>query len=85
MKRNRAFVSSQVSSWIGNTPFTRPRLIPALSGGGAVTSDATYYYRTFNSTDTLTVSTASINCDVLIVAGGGGDRYFNCFYCINKL
>lgn len=44
---------------------------PSISGG-SLTSDSTYYYRTFTSNGTLTVSNASISADYLIVAGGGG-------------
>lgn len=40
--------------------------------GGTLTSDATYYYRTFTGTDSLIVTNASIYMDVLVVAGGGG-------------
>ena len=44
---------------------------PTVSGG-TLTSDATYYYRTFTSTNTLTVSTADLTADVLCIAGGAG-------------
>jgi len=40
--------------------------------GGTLTSDATYYYRTFTTDGTLTVSEASLTADVLVVGGGGG-------------
>jgi hypothetical protein len=40
-------------------------------GGGTLTSDATYYYRTFTGNGTLTVP-ASLSADILMVAGGGG-------------
>jgi hypothetical protein len=39
--------------------------------GGSLTSDATYYYRRFTSTDTLTVTGANLTADVLVVAGAG--------------
>jgi hypothetical protein len=39
--------------------------------GGTLTSDATYYYRRFASTDTLVVSGANLTADVLVVAGAG--------------
>lgn len=45
--------------------------LPTVTGG-TLTSDATYYYRTFNSNGTLTVSTTSLTADVLVVGGGGG-------------
>jgi hypothetical protein len=44
--------------------------------GGTLTSDATYYYRTFLATGNLVVTTniyaGALTCDVLVVAGGGG-------------
>ena len=40
--------------------------------GGTLTSDATYYYRTFTGNGTLIVSASALTCDVLIGAGGGG-------------
>jgi hypothetical protein len=39
--------------------------------GGTLTSDATYFYRTFRGNGTLTVSDSSLTCDILIGAGGG--------------
>jgi len=42
---------------------------PVLTGG-TLTSDATYYYRTFTANDTLGVTNGPISCDILIVAGG---------------
>ena len=39
--------------------------------GGTLTSDATYYYRTFTGNGTLGVSNNPLTCDVLIGAGGG--------------
>jgi hypothetical protein len=39
--------------------------------GGTLSSDATYYYRTFTGNGTLTVSESALTCDVLIGAGGG--------------
>jgi hypothetical protein len=40
--------------------------------GGTLTSDATYYYRAFTGSGTLTVANGTITADVLVVAGGGG-------------
>jgi hypothetical protein len=42
---------------------------PVLTGG-TLTSDATYFYRTFTANGTLGVTNGTINCDILIVAGG---------------
>jgi hypothetical protein len=44
---------------------------PSLTGG-TVTSDATYYYRMFTGSGTLTVSNGPVTADILVVAGGGG-------------
>jgi hypothetical protein len=46
-------------------------VVPVITGG-TLTSDSTHYYRTFTGDGSLTVSTASMNADILIVAGGGG-------------
>lgn len=43
----------------------------AVVTGGTLTSDATYYYRTFTSNGTLSISATSLPCEVLMVAGGG--------------
>jgi hypothetical protein len=48
-----------------------PIVIPTVTGG-TLTSDATYYYRTFNSNGTLSVSNANLTADVLVIGGGGG-------------
>ena len=45
--------------------------VPTITGG-TLTSDSTYYYRTFTSSGTLSVSTAPLSADVLTIAGGGG-------------
>ena len=44
----------------------------AIVTGGTLTSDATYYYRTFTANGTLSVSNQSLLADVLVIAGGGG-------------
>ena len=46
--------------------------VPPVVTGGTLTSDATYYYRTFTSAGTLAVSGSNLNADILVVAGGGG-------------
>ena len=40
--------------------------------GGTLTSDATYYYRTFTSNGTLTITNSSLALDYIMVGGGGG-------------
>jgi hypothetical protein len=47
----------------------------AKATGGAIYSDADYYYHAFASSGTFTPATA-LSCDVLVVAGGGGSGYF---------
>jgi hypothetical protein len=54
------------ASSLSNSTFTGPTIT-----GGTLTSDATYYYRTFTGNGTLGVSGASLTSDVLTVAGGG--------------
>lgn len=40
--------------------------------GGTLTSDATYYYRTFTSNGTLTVSGGALSAQFINISGGGG-------------
>jgi hypothetical protein len=46
-------------------------ILPTVSGG-TLSSDATYYYRSFTSSGTLTISNKELIADILVVAGGGG-------------
>jgi hypothetical protein len=46
-------------------------VLPRVSGG-TLTSDSTYFYRTFTSSGTLTVTNGKLVCSVLAVAGGAG-------------
>ena len=39
--------------------------------GGTLTSDSTYYYRTFTGSGTLSVQSLALTADILIVGGGG--------------
>jgi len=48
-------------------PFSGP-----VVTGGTLTSDATYFYRTFTSTNNLVVSGGTLTADILVVAGGAG-------------
>jgi len=43
----------------------------SVVSGGTLSSDATYFYRTFTGNGTLIVSASTLTCDVLIGAGGG--------------
>ena len=40
--------------------------------GGTLSSDSTYYYRTFTGSGTLAVSNIGVATDILVIAGGGG-------------
>ena len=51
--------------------FLSPSLMPTVTGG-RLTSDDTYYYRTFRANGTLSVSNTTLTADILVVAGGGG-------------
>jgi hypothetical protein len=56
-----------------NTAVTRSfslNVYPVVTGG-TLTSDSTYYYRTFTGTGSLSISLGSLNSDILVVAGGG--------------
>jgi hypothetical protein len=58
-----------------NTPVSRSFSIvvnPPTITGGVLSSDSTYYYRTFKSSSNLILSNASLPVDYLIIAGGGG-------------
>ncbi len=49
-------------------------ITPPTFSGGTVTSDSTYYYRTFKSSQTLTLNGAPVTVDYLMVGGGGGSQ-----------
>jgi len=58
-----------------NTGITRSFSIiipPPSVSGGSLSSDATYYYRSFTANGNLVVTNGSITADYLVVAGGGG-------------
>ena len=46
------------------------RLKPVVTGG-ALSSDATYFYRTFTDNGTLGISGSPLTADILVIAGGG--------------
>lgn len=48
---------------------------PSIVTGGTLSSDSTYYYRTFTSSGTLSISQTNLTSDILMVAGGGGSGY----------
>jgi hypothetical protein len=55
-----------VKNLIKSISSAKPRVI-----GGTLTSDSQYYYRTFTSSGTLSISGGSLDADVLVIAGGG--------------
>jgi len=56
-----------------NTAVTRSfsLIVYPVVTGGTLTSDSTYYYRTFTGTGSLSISLGNLNSDILVVAGGG--------------
>jgi hypothetical protein len=42
--------------------------------GGTLTSDSTYYYRTFLSSATLSISKGQVSSNILIIGGGSGGQ-----------
>lgn len=77
---------SGTSSVIGTTTFTvaasdangtATNQVLSVTGGasvsgGTLTSDATYYYRTFTGNGSIVINGAQINADVVAIGGGGG-------------
>lgn len=51
-----------------------------IVSGGTLTSDATYYYRTFTANGSLVIQNQAINMDYWIVGGGGGGSYRSVYY-----
>lgn len=62
---------SSVAGKTSSLSSVRRRVYPVVSGG-TLTSDSTYYYRTFTANGTLVVLNSMIDISVLIVSGGGG-------------
>jgi hypothetical protein len=50
---------------------TGTTIAPVVSGGN-LSEDSTYYYRTFLTSGTLSVSGGSLTADILLISGGGG-------------
>jgi len=49
-----------------------PVIPKSVVTGGTLTSDSTYFYRTFTGNGTLGVTGVTLDADTLIIAGGGG-------------
>jgi hypothetical protein len=62
---------SSVSGKTSALSSMRKRVYPLVSGG-TLTSDDTYYYRTFTANGTLTILNSMLDISLLIVSGGGG-------------
>ncbi len=73
--RARVVNAIGASPWVETTTPVTPN-VAAVVTGGALTSDSTYYYRTFTSSGTLGISAAPLNIDYALCSGGeGGDGY----------
>jgi hypothetical protein len=48
-----------------------PVSVTPVVTGGTLSSDATYYYRTFTTSGTLGITVNPVTCDVLTIGGGG--------------
>lgn len=58
-----------------NTAVTRAFSITCVAAaitGGTLTSDSTYYYRTFTGTNNLVISNITVPISTILIAGGGG-------------
>jgi uncharacterized delta-60 repeat protein len=68
--RARAVNAIDAGPWVSTVIPVTPS-VPVVTGG-TLTSDATYYYRTFTSNGNLIVENRSISIDYFAIAGGGG-------------
>jgi hypothetical protein len=76
--RVRANNSSGSSSYGSASNSITTIALPVVSGG-TLTSDSTYYYRTFTGNGTLTVENSPIAIGALIVGGGGGGATYGAY------
>ena len=59
-------MSGALSFTLGTFSVSKPTVT-----GGTLTSDATYYYRTFTSSSNLGVTGGTLTADCMVIAGGG--------------
>jgi len=52
--------------------FSLTSAVPVFSGGTLITSDATYFYRLFTDSATLSITGGPADVDAIILGGGGG-------------
>lgn len=55
----------------GLIAFLKAGALPSAITGGILSEDATYYYRTFKGSGSLTVTGGTLPADIIVVAGGG--------------
>lgn len=73
--RARVVNAIGVSPWVETSTPVTPS-VAAVVTGGTLTSDSTYYYRTFTSSGTLSISAAPLDIDYALCSGGeGGSGY----------
>jgi uncharacterized delta-60 repeat protein len=75
--RVRAVNAIGAGPWVETT--IPVAFFPTVSGG-TLTSDSTYYYRTFTANGTLAVGNVGINLDYFVIAGGGQGASGSQFY-----
>lgn len=73
VRANNSTGSSEYSS--ASNSITTPAL-PSITGG-TLTSDTTYYYRTFLSSGTVTVTNGPLVVDALLIGGGTSGQTYN--------
>jgi uncharacterized delta-60 repeat protein len=74
--RARAVNAIGASPWVETATPVTPN-VAAVVTGGTLTSDSTYYYRTFTSSGTLGISAAPLSLDYVMCSGGEGGNGYN--------
>lgn len=70
--RNREGLFIETATISGSVTVPKP-----VVSGGSLSSDATYYYRTFTSNGTFSVSNTSLTAQFFLVGGGGAGQRGN--------